>query len=433
MVEQVVTKVTLESFRERTSGKKVVILYPWTNYRALFLTHFYQSSHAGLLYYRITEEQTSLTNWLSGMVTELEHVKGDFGKALKAALDTHKKAVGLAEALAADLAAVKASETILYIDELDRLPFDAEFEKFIHALVGALPKNAQLVFNSRLLMHQPWYDLIESGEAIVLGTERRKDDGMFTLEKKEHPQLEVYALGRGYTIVNGQQVDNWDGALPRNLFFFFMDRPLVTRREIFETFWPELPIKEATNVFHVTKRKISERISLKIDPTKTFEMTQYAGGFYTPSDKLTRHYDVFDFQSDVERAMISADEDQEEELLRRAVEYYKSPYLQDTDMPWIIQRREQLRLLNSQALISLGRIYKRRGDSEQSLGFFTRSLAHTPEREDIHREVMNIYLKLGRKQDAQMQYRQLAETLRTSYNINPSRETQDLYHVIEAS
>lgn len=432
MVHEIVTKVTLESFRERSSGKKVVLLYPWTNYRTLFLTHFYENDHAGLLYYRITEEQTSLAAWLNGMVAELGKVRPGFGAALKSALGGRSKAAAWAEALASDLAAIKAKRTTLYIDELDRIPFDNEFDKFINTLVPALPANAQLVFSSRLLLHQPWYNLIQNGTAMVLGTERRKDDGMFTLEKKEHPQLEVYALGRGYTIVNGQLVDNWDGALPRNLFFFFMDRPLVTRREIFETFWPELPVKEATNVFHVTKRKISERISLKIDPSKTFEMTQYSGGFYTPGEKLTRHYDVFDFQSDVERAMISADENQEEELLLRAVEYYKSPFLEDTDMPWIAQRREQLRLLNSQALISLGRIYKRRGDSDHSLGFFTRSLAHTPEREDIHREIMNIYLKLGRKQDALNQYRQLAETLRTSYNINPSRETQDLFHVIEA-
>ncbi len=433
MVHQIVTKVTLESFRERSLGKRVILLYPWTNYRTLFLTHFYENNQAGLLYYRITEEQTSLSAWLAGMLEEFDKVKGDFGTALKSALDSRKKSVALAEALASDLAAIKAKQTTLYIDELDRIPFDGEFDKFINTLVAALPAHVQLVFNSRLLMHQPWYDLIQRGDALVLGTERRKDDGMFTLEKKEHPQLEVYALGSGYTIVNGQIVDNWDGALPRNLFFFFMDRPLVTRREIFETFWPELPVKEATNVFHVTKRKISERISLKIDPSKTYEMTQYSGGFYTPGEKLTRHYDVFDFQADVERAMISADENQEEELLLRAVENYKSPFLEDTDMPWIEQRREQLRLLNSQALISLGRIYKRRGDTDHSLGYFTRSLAHTPEREDIHREIMNIYLKLGRKQDALLQYRQLAETLKTSYNINPSRETQDLFHIIEAS
>jgi len=433
MVHQIVTKVTLESFRERSSGKKVILLYPWTNYRTLFLTHFYENNQAGLLYYRITEEQTSLTAWLSGMLAEFDKIKGNFGTALKSALDSRKKSVALAEALASDLSAIKAKQTTLYIDELDRIPFDSEFDKFINTLVAALPAHVQLVFNSRLLMHQPWYDLIQRGDALVLGTERRKDDGMFTLEKKEHPQLEVYALGSGYTIVNGQIVDNWDGALPRNLFFFFMDRPLVTRREIFETFWSELPVKEATNVFHVTKRKISERISLKIDPSKTYEMTHYGGGFYTPGEKLTRHYDVFDFQADVERAMISADENQEEELLLRAVECYKSPFLEDTDMPWIEQRREQLRLLNSQALISLGRIYKRRGETDLSLGFFTRSLAHTPEREDIHREIMNIYLKLQRKQDALLQYRQLAETLKTSYNINPSRETQDLFHIIESS
>ena len=32
--------------------------------------------------------------------------------------------------------------------------------------------------------------------------------------------------------VNGTPITNWDGALPRNLFFFFMDHPLVTRDEM---------------------------------------------------------------------------------------------------------------------------------------------------------------------------------------------------------
>lgn len=432
MIEEAVTQVTLESFRKRARGKKVVLLYPWTNYRTLFLTYFFQYKQPGLLYYRITDEQTSLTAWLQGMVEELGTQIPNFGAALKPVMGSRKKGAAMGEALAYDLAAIQAEQTTLYIDELDRVPFDAEFDKFITHLVAALPTHVQLVFNSRMLMHQPWYNLIVRGEAIVLGTERRKDDVMFTVEREAHPQLEVYALGRGYTLVNGQIVDNWDGALPRNLFFFFMDKPLVTRKEIFETFWPELPVKEATNVFHVTKRKISERISLKIDPNETYEMTQYASGFYTPGTKLTRHYDVFDFQSDVEQAMISSD-DKEEALLLRAVEGYKSPFLQDTDMPWIVQRRDQLRLLNAQALISLGRIYKRRGDSENALSYFSRSLAHTPEREDIHREIMMLHHKSGQKQAALYQYRQLAQMLREAYNINPSRETQDLYNLIDSS
>ncbi len=33
-----------------------------------------------------------------------------------------------------------------------------------------------------------------------------------------------------------KRVTAWDGALPRNLLFYFMERPLLTRDEIFATF-----------------------------------------------------------------------------------------------------------------------------------------------------------------------------------------------------
>ncbi len=319
------------------------------------------------------------------------------------------------------------------MDELDRIPFDTAFNQFIPALVNSLPKNIQIAFSSRLLTYQPWYDLVANDEALVLGTELRKDNVMFERQEQPKPQLEVYALGRGYAIVNGQYITNWDGALPRNLFFFFMDRNLVTRREIFQIFWPDLSVKEATNVFHVTKRKISERIGMKIDDDNNYELTQYNGGFYVPSDKLVRHYDVGDFQAAIERAMITADEEEEERLLLQAVESYRADYLQDGDMPWMKERREQLLQLNAQALISMGRINKRRGDDNAALGYFIRALKETPGREDIHREVMNIYLRLGRAQDGRDQYNTLVNYLHTNLNIGPSRETKDLYQLIEAS
>jgi two-component SAPR family response regulator len=351
------------------------------------------------------------------------------------ALESGSGPAELGEALAADLGAYgRAQNTsiILYIDEIDRIPFDAAFNKFIRALVAALPSQTQLTCSSRLLTYQPWYDFVERGEAIILGTEYRKNDVMFTVEEKARPQLEVYALGRGYALVNGQPITNWDGALPRNLFFYFMDHGLVTRDEIFSTFWPDLSVKEATNVFHVTKRKISERISMKIDQRGSYELTQYAAGFYTPSEKVVRHYDVGEFQAAIEHAMITNDESQEERLLTEAIDLYRAPFLQDTDMDWMNSRRDHLRQLNAQALIGLGRLNKRRGDNESALGFFIRSLKDTPEREDIHREIMNLYLKLGRPQDARAQYEYLVQMLRTTLNISPSRETRDLYKLIEA-
>lgn len=431
MVAENITRVTVDMFRKKSAGKKVVLLYPWTNYRTLFLTHFLSTKQSGLLYYRIKGEQSSLSSWLTEMVSELSQVLDSFGDNLKQALRGGKPET-LGEALAADLKAYNGGEVALFIDEFDRAPLNGDFRKFIKAAVAALPAKAQLAFSSRLLTYQPWYDMVASGEAMVLGTEYRKDDVMFTVEPVPKPQLEVYSLGRGYALVNGQQITNWDGALPRNLFFYFMDHPLVTRDEIFQTFWPDLSVKEATNVFHVTKRKISERISMKVGSSKNYELTQYSGGFYMPSEKIVRHYDVSDFQDAIERSMISSSDEQEEALLARAIEVYKAPFLQTVMMHWTGERRDQLRQLYSQALISMGRIHKRRGNWEHSLGFFVRSLKETPEREDIHREVITIYLKQDMPQDALMQYRNLEQTLRETLNISPSRDTRELLSLIES-
>src|SRR5215216_1576073 len=358
-----VTHVALDSFRQRSAGKKIVLIYPWTNYRNLFLTYFLSSAKEGLLYYRISDEQVSLNDWLSGLVEEFQSVLNNFGDNLQQALKEGKPA-NIGEALAHDLGSYSSNPLILFIDELDRVAIDADFNQFIRALVAALPDHVQIAFSSRLLTYQPWYDMVTRGEAIVLGTDQRKDDMMFSVETTPKPQLEVYAFGRGHTLVNGLPVTNWDGALPRNLFFYFMDHQLVTRDEIFETFWPELSVKDATNVFHVTKRKITERLSMKVSEDGNYELTQYNSGFYMPSDKIVRHYDVADFQEAVDKAQVASSEKEEVALLSRAIDIYKASFLQTIEMKWVVQRRDTLRQLYAQALIGMGRIYNRRSEDQ---------------------------------------------------------------------
>jgi two-component SAPR family response regulator len=364
------------------------------------------------------------------MAAELDsNLKGFGSKLKKAAPGGSPEKLG--EALAADLNAHSGGKPLtLFVDEFDRIPLDTDLKKFTVAVVSNLAPDVQLAISSRHLSFQPWYNLVSSGDAVVLGTEYRKNDVMFTVEHDEKPRLEVYSLGRGYALVNGHLITNWDGALPRNLFFFFMDNPLVTRDQIFEIFWPNLSVKEATNVFHVTKRKISERISMKVDETGSYELTQYASGFYTPSDKVVRYYDVFEFQESVEQSMTAMDDEQEEELLTKAIELYKAPFLETIEMDWVVERRNSLRQLYSQALISMGRINKRRENLPGALGCFNRALKETPEREDIHREVMNLYIKMSQPREARAQYDYLKRILRETLNIDPSRESQELFKLI---
>jgi len=166
MIYEIATKVSLETFRQRSEGKKVILLYPWTNYRTLFLTHFVANDNNGLLYYRIEDGQDSLTAWLSGMAEEFYQMLNGFGATLRDALASNAGPGKLGEALAADLGRYSKDETVLYIDELDRVPFDAAFNKFIRALIGALPAHVKIAFSSRLLTYQPWYDFVPAAKRL---------------------------------------------------------------------------------------------------------------------------------------------------------------------------------------------------------------------------------------------------------------------------
>ena len=430
MLSHVVGNVAFESFRESSAGKKVILLYPWANHRNVFLSYFLNDFSEGLLYYRLPEHTSGLAHWLRDLCCEIQIVAPGFGKCLAQNLDS-VTASELGEALAADLAALPLERVVLYLDELDRIPQDEEFRQFMNAAIASLPDHAQLVISSRLLTYDPWISWVNRDEVVVLGTEHRSSNLLFAKQSSLKPQLEVYAFGRGHAVSNGREISSWDGALPRNLFFYFVDNPLVTRDQIFEIFWPKLSVRDATNVFHVTKRKITERISAYVDDGNNYELTTYSTGFYVPSDKIVRHYDVADFEQAMEGALLSQDAHERELLYLRAIEIYKAPFLHPVRLPWVEARRNQLKTLYAEALIGMARMKTEYGAWEEALGYFARALKETPQREDIHRGAMQMYINLGRNADARQQYTLLERLLKRKLGVKPSADTQALLHQLE--
>ncbi len=430
MYSYAVTNVSFESFRELSQGKKVILLYPWANFRNIFLSYFLNDLEEGLLYHRIAEDSNGLNEWVSGLLDELKSVLDEFGSNLSASLAS-ANAGDMGAALAADLAQIDLERVVLFLDELDRVPQDGDFRRFMKALVDNLPANTQLAVNSRMLTYEPWIYWVNRDEAVVLGTAHRSSNLLFTSDDAPKPQLEIYAFGRGHAISNGQEIRIWDGALPRNLFFYFIDNPLVTRDQIFDIFWPKLSIKDATNVFHVTKRKITERISLYVDDDENYELTSYSTGFYVPSDKIVRHYDVFDFEQAMEGALMSDDPHEKEVLYGHAIDIYKAPFLHTVNLDWVEARRQQLRMMYAEALIGMAYLQVAKHLWDRALGYFTRALKEVPQREDIHRQAMQMYINMGRLDDARNQYAILARLLKKKLAVAPSLETRELMRSID--
>jgi two-component SAPR family response regulator len=298
---------------------------------------------------------------------------------------------------------------------------DKAADKFFRALPDVLPKNVQVVISARLLDLRPWNDLILANQAIVVGNEEALTGGIYGDEPRKG-QLEVYSLDGGFVYIDGKPVHSWDGSLPRHLFYYFVDHPMVTRDEIFGIFWPNMSVKEATNVFHVTKRKISERLG--------YELTNYSGGFYVPSSRLSVHYDTRVFENALADAI--ENEQQAPSDWYKAISVYRTEFLKDVRTPWAETRRESLKHKYTQALINLGRFHRGLGELDIALGYLARAVREKPDWEDVHRDVMMIYYQQGRREEAIQQYKQIQKTLQTMFNIQPSRETRNLYDVISA-
>ncbi len=306
----------------------------------------------------------------------------------------------------------RASIETLILDQMDML--DADPGAWLDGLLSTLPNSAHVVLSGRSYNADYWNARIKDGSATLIG--EADATGVHVLDG-EPQRLEVYAFGIGEVWYEGRSVVRWDGPLTRRLFYYLLDQGPVSRLAIFETFWPNLPIREATNVFHVTKRKMNETIGC--------DATDYSDRHYAVSSSVRLHYDVADFEA----ALSEADAGQGDVSLnawKRAIQIYRHPFLMQETTGWIATRRNELRDGYAQALISVARVSQKNNDLQTALMFYLRAIRETPLREDLYGQVMRLYAEQGNKAAAVAQYQHLKSRLSSQLGIAPTRELAQL-------
>lgn len=402
-----------EQFSSLSSEIRLIVLHP-----------DFHGQHSLLAPILLETETTPLFISVPAGSTSLDELLALFQYSLKAQLNIDLPDLPRDKQPAASIARALASRAplTLMLDAFDQAKQD-EAAPFLVSLIQALGENGRVVVGGRELPTQLIEnDGLQGKTAVVpVNADKMMLDYASTTQQT---LLEVRALGPGRVLTNGRLIEQWDGVLPRTLFFYFVDRGMTTRDEIFRTFWPNLSTREATNVFHVTKRKISEILGT--------DLTVYWSGFYRISPELELHYDVLKFAEAVQNAAV-ADDDEALELLQNAVELYHGPFLSTVDQEWVVNRRGELAMTYAEALAGLARIYRNRKDPQNALGCYLRAAATSPQREDLARSIMELYRDLGRMDAALDTYERLEVELRQSLNVSPSPQTAELADEIRAA
>ena len=413
---------SIETLAAHYTSNKLLLIHPSSRYRTLFIAALLDSPPCPLYYYSLGVTDVSLAQLLTGLVHDLADQSPTFGRRLNQVRsndpDDYEQ---LATALAEDLAELIEGDFLLILDEYDRADNIPEIQTFVEYLLDYLPDNCHLLINSRSLPRLPWVALVAKHQAVVLKDAQLLTSGFYSESLAENPNVEVFALGPGYVMVNGQHVTTWEGHLPRLLFFFSLDRPMVTRADICQAFWPDLPLDQAVNVFHVTKRRLHKALG--------FDVLVHKGGHYRVNPALKLQYDVLEFVGSLVEARATSGEDAAPHW-QYAIDLYRGDYLQGHDDPWIVARRADFREGYLESLTEVGHIRAEQGEYEVALGLFLRAVSEAGNREDLHREVLKLYGKLGRRGEAAEHYQNLVEELADRYQIAPAPETQEIYQEI---
>lgn len=407
-----------QTFKERTPDARVVLLHPRSRYRSVLVAQLMNDPETQVFYYAMGPDDVNIHSFLSGITHDLANQNPIFGRHLN---QVHFEAQDdrelLLRAFVDDIAELSDEPFLLILDEYDRTDSADDLQAFVEQIILNLPLNCQLLINSRTLPRLPWVSLIAQKKAVILEDDHLVSSDFYDMRSDGQNHLQVFALGPGYVLLNNNPVDTWEGHLPRLLFFFALDRPVVTRSEICQAFWPDLDNDQAVNVFHVTKRRLHKALD--------FDVLVHEGGYYRVNPEVSVYYDIMAFVGALVKGR-SPETPDKAAAWQEAIDLYRGPFLQGHSDSWIVERRRDYQTGYLEALSEMARIRLAEGRQEHALALLLRAVSENDRYEPIHRQIMQLYADLGRRSEAAAHYQKLVEKLR-SESREPEAETQELY------
>ncbi len=417
----------LEVFNRYAADAKIVLLHPTNRLRNVLLACLIGDPDIRSFYYSFDLDDINLLNFMTSFTDGMSRQHATFGRHInllqsKVLKNPYKYLDDVLRAFVSELSELHDGEYYLILDEFDRADRADDVLRLIERLSHVLPERCKLVINTRTLPRMPWLSMIAKRHAVILRDDQLVREDFYQNRNTEGAELKVLSLGPGYVFLGDHLVDRWEGHLPRLLLYFTLDRPVVTRNEICETFWPGLDIDQAVNVFHVTKRRLHKALGI--------DALMHDGTYYRIDPEVPFYFDAFEF---IEALMIGryGEPDDPFEVWQRVANLYRGPFLQGHNDQWILERREAFQIAYIEALENTAAYWAQDGKHELALHTLTRALDTDYGNEVIHKKLLRLYVQLGRRAEAVTHYRSLEKWAKSS-KTRLSGEIQQLFSDIIA-
>jgi DNA-binding SARP family transcriptional activator len=201
------------------------------------------------------------------------------------------------------------------------------------------------------------------------------------------------------------------------------------RERLAALFWGDHSQERARSCLNTALWRLRQVLEPDAAQRGTYLLTTGAGevGFNLGSDYWL---DVAAFEGACDQVLVRPVEAvgaADVEILEKAIALYSGDLLEGLYEDWALRERERLRRLYLNSLARLMQYHKHHQAFEAALACGRRILDRDPLREEIHRDIMRLYLADGQRARAVRQYQLCCEVLEGELGIPPMEETQALY------
>ena len=204
---------------------------------------------------------------------------------------------------------------------------------------------------------------------------------------------------------------------------------LHSREVLADIFWGDYREGRARGSLNTALWKLKKALEPEGIPAGTYLKNTHLGG--VGFNRESQYWlDIEVFESEINRILICPFQTAEETHLidlEKVLGLYKGELLEGVYKDWALRERERLRALYLKSLIYLLQYYGFHGVYERAITYGQQILDLDPLREEIHREMMRLYLQNRQRALAVRQYEICRSILAKELGISPMEDTQALY------
>ncbi|HEY8477679.1 MAG TPA: BTAD domain-containing putative transcriptional regulator [Chloroflexota bacterium] len=294
------------------------------------------------------------------------------------------------------------------------------YSHFLHPELARMPELSALATRAGMALPfvAPQREDVPGARSAVLAT-------MQPIPTARLPEVRAQAFGTIQVWRDGRPLPGteWRSQKAEELFFYLLVHGSAHKEQVMEALWPDSDPGRAQTNLHTS----AYRVRRAIHPSAVL----FERGRYLINPDLPCWHDAAAFDALLEEARrLPRGSAERIDLLRRAVDLYRGPYLPGWYADWCEERRRYYEERCLSSLVEVAGYHRARGEHAESLAFYQRVLDIDPLHDEVHERVIEAYLTLGDGISALHHYQRYVDLLRRELGVEPGPRLAALHRRI---